>query len=446
MEIPIEKNDEYIVDIIDYGTDGEGIAKVKGYTIFVSDGLRGERCKIHVTKVLKSYAYAKNIKTIEKSKYRADVDCCTYKRCGGCSLRHIKYDETLRIKKEKVQNIAKKILGKEIKVEETVGMKYPYYYRNKTIYPISSNRQVGFFSNRTHNVIPINECKIQTKISQDIAKYIVQNYQETIYDEKTRCGILRNIMVREAFGTKEIMVVLVQTNDSIALNIEKLVLKYPQIKTIVINVNKENTNVVLAKQNIILWGDGYITDKLGDYYFKISPNSFYQINPIQTEKIYKYAITQAELKKNDVLCDLYCGIGTIGIFASKYVKEVYGIEIVHSAVENANENAKRNNVKNIEFIEGDVEYAFDKLLKKSIKPNAIIVDPPRKGLDTTTIRNLCRLRLDKVVYVSCNPATLMRDLKELSSTYEINNIKPFDNFCYTSHVECCAVMELKSNL
>lgn len=443
MEIPIKKNEEYIVKIIDYGTDGEGIAKIEGFTIFINNAIKGEKCIIHITKVLKSYAYAKIVEILKESEYRIQPDCNTYKKCGGCSLRHIKYEKTLTIKREKVLNLVKKTFNKDINVEEIVGMDSPYFYRNKTIYPISPNREIGFYSNRTHNVIPIDECKIQTKISQEIAKYIVQNYKFTIYNEETRKGLLRNIMIREAFATKEIMVVLVQTEKTIGIDIEKLVAHFPRIKTIVININKENTNVVLSKQNLVVFGDGYIIDKLGDYYFKISTNSFYQVNPIQTEKIYNYAVEQANLKKNDILCDLYCGIGTIGIFASKYVKKVYGIEIVHSAIENANENAKINSTKNIEFIEGDVEYAFEKLLLNNIKPNVIIVDPPRKGLDQTTIKNLCNLKLDKIIYVSCNPATLMRDLKELSTIYEIHSIKPFDNFCYTSHVECVAVLNLK---
>ena len=348
-------------------------------------------------------------------------------------------------------------------------MEKPFYYRNKAIYPISQDKKVGIYASRSHNVVPIKKCKIQTIQSQEIAKYIIENWEDTIYDEKTGKGLLRNIMIRESFTTGEVMCVLVQNGtENLRINakspnleynlinsslINNLVKKFPEIKTIVINVNKKNTNVVLSSDNIVVYGSGYITDVLGGYKFRISPNSFYQVNPIQTEKIYKMAIEKANLNENDVMCDLYCGIGTIGIFASKYVKKVYGIEIVPQAIMDAKENAKINNIKNIEFIEGNVENAFDKLLnnkngKNEIsnndKPNAVIVDPPRKGLDSTTIQNLKKLKLEKLVYVSCNPATLVRDLKALSEVYEIKEAIPIDNFCFSSHVETIATLKLKN--
>lgn len=438
----LSKNDEYVVDIIDYGADGEGIAKINGYTVFVIGALKGERCKIHITKVLSSHGFAKVIEVIEKSSSRVNPDCSTFRRCGGCSLRHIKYKETLKIKQEKVQNLLNKMLKNKIRVDNVIGMDIPINYRNKAIFPINKEKQVGIFAKRSHEVIPISECMIQTINSQEIAKYIMENWKETIYDENTGKGLLRNIMVREGFSTKEIMCVLVQTQNK-EYDAKKLVDKFPNIKTIIININNENTNVILSNKNIVVYGDGYITDKLGNYEFKISANSFYQINPIQTEKLYNLAIQKAELQKEDIICDLYCGIGTIGIFASKNVKKVYGIEIVKEAIEDAKENAKINNINNIEFIEGDVEVAFDKLLKDNIKPNVIFVDPPRKGLDNQTIKNLCNLKLEKLIYVSCNPATLMRDLQKLEDVYDIKSITPVDNFCYTSHVECVAVLQLK---
>lgn len=463
QNLRIKKNDEFETDIIDYGSDGEGIAKIDGYTIFVKGALKGEKCKIHITKVLQTHAFANLTQIIKKSPNRKESDCATFPRCGGCTLRHINYEETLKIKQEKVQNLFDKSFKKgTIKVEQTVGMEKPFYYRNKAIYPISQDKKVGIYASRSHNVVPINECKIQTIQSQEIAKYIIENWKDTIYDEKTGKGLLRNIMIRESFTTGEVMCVLVQ-NGTENLNennqkfvdssfIENLIKKFPKIKTIVINVNKKNTNVVLSSDNIVVYGSGYITDVLGGYKFRISPNSFYQVNPIQTEKIYKMAIEKANLNENDVMCDLYCGIGTIGIFASKYVKKVYGIEIVPQAIMDAKENAKINNIKNIEFIEGNVEDAFDKLLNnknvkneisKNDKPNAVIVDPPRKGLDSTTIQNLKKLKLEKLVYVSCNPATLVRDLKDLSEVYEIKEVIPIDNFCFSSHVETISTLKLK---
>lgn len=439
----IKKNDEYIVEIIDYGANGEGIAKIDGYTIFIIGAMKGEVCKIHILKTLSSHAFAKIVEIIKKSESRVEADCTTYNRCGGCDLRHIKYEETLQIKKEKVQNLVNKMLDEKIVVNDTVGMENPLYYRNKAIFPISKDKKIGVFAKRSHNIIPISECKIQTKISQEIAKYIVENWKYTIYDEKTRQGLLRNIMIREGFATHEIMCVLVLSENK-KIDVSEIVEKFPEIKTIVANINTEDTNVVLGNDNVVLYGNGYIQDKLGDYIFKISPNSFYQVNPIQTEKIYNLAIKSAKLNKDDILCDLYCGIGTIGIFASKYVKKVYGIEIVDNAIKDAKENAKINNIQNIEFITGDVEKAFDKLLKDNIKPNVVIVDPPRKGLDEKTIENLINLKLERMVYVSCNPATLMRDLHKLEKTYDVMEITPVDNFCYSSHVEVCALLELKN--
>ena len=445
----VKKNDELIVDIIDYGANGEGIAKINGYTIFVLGALKGEKCKIHILKVLKTHAFAKVIQIIEKSSKRVEPDCSTFNKCGGCDLRHIAYSETLKIKQEKVQNLVNKMLKNKVKVNETVGMENPTFYRNKAIYPVTQDKKVGIFAKRSHNIIPTNECKIQSEISQEISKYILDNWKDSIYDEETGKGLLRNIMVREGFKTDEIMLVLVQNGEknvfetNSKLKIENVIKEFPKIKTIVINVNTEKTNVVLSRKNIIIYGDGTITDRLGDYEFKISPNSFYQVNPIQTEKLYNLAIEGAKLKKDDILCDLYCGIGTIGIFASKYVKKVYGVEIVEEAIKDAKQNAEINNVDNIEFIQGDVEVAFNKMLDNGVKPSVVIVDPPRKGLDSKTVQNLCDLKLDRLVYVSCNPATLMRDLQVLEDVYKIDSITPVDNFCYSSHIECVVVLEIK---
>ena len=445
----VKKNDELIVDIIDYGANGEGIAKINGYTIFVLGALKGEKCKIHILKVLKTHAFAKVIQIIEKSSKRVEPDCSTFNKCGGCDLRHIAYSETLKIKQEKVQNLVNKMLKNKVKVNETVGMENPTFYRNKAIYPVTQDKKVGIFAKRSHNIIPINECKIQTKISQEISKYILDNWKDSIYEEETGKGLLRNIMVREGFKTDEIMLVLVQNGEknvfetNSKLKIENVIKEFPKIETIVINVNTEKTNVVLSRKNIIVYGDGTIIDRLGDYEFKISPNSFYQVNPIQTEKLYNLAIEGAKLKKDDILCDLYCGIGTIGIFASKYVKKVYGVEIVEEAIKDAKQNAEINNVDNIEFIQGDVEVAFNKMLDNGVKPSVAIVDPPRKGLDSKTVQNLCNLKLDRLVYVSCNPATLMRDLQVLEDVYKIDSITPVDNFCYSSHIESVAVLEIK---
>ena len=455
--IPVEKNKEYEVEIVDNGYEGEGIAKIDDFTIFVNGTIKGEICKILIVKVNKSFAFGKLIKVIKKSENRVEADCITYKRCGGCNLRHIKYEETLKIKKEIVQNLINKNLNNKIDVNDVIGMENPYYYRNKLQYPVGKNKAgipvMGVFANRTHEIIPTKECLIQNKKAQEVANTIFSFIKENnipIYDEKTRKDGIRHIIVKIGVSTNEIMCVIVTSQNNIKnekelVNIIKN--KYSEVKTIVKNINNKNTNVILGDRNIILYGDGYILDKLDKYKFKISTKSFYQINPIQTEKLYKKAIEFANLDKEDVLCDLYCGIGTIGIFASNKVKKVYGIEIVEEAIEMAKENAKLNNVDNIEFIAGDVEVAFKKLLEEDeVKPTSIIVDPPRSGLDNITINKILETEVKKLIYVSCNPATMVRDIKLLEEKYVVKEIQPVDMFPYTSHVECVVAMTLRETL
>ena len=457
MSVSVEKNKEYIVDIIDNGYEGEGIAKIEDFTIFINGAIKNEKCRILIVKVNKSYAFGKLLEVINKSPNRIASDCKTYKRCGGCSLRHIKYEETLNIKKHIVQNLVDKSLVTKIQVKDVIGMEKPIYYRNKLQYPVGRDKNglpvMGVFANRTHEIIPVENCLIQNPAAEKVAKEIFRFIKEnniSVYDENSRKGLIRHIVVKIGLKTKEIMCIIVSNNEKIEKEdelIETIKGKFPQVKTIIKNINNKNTNVILGDKNIILYGDGYIYDKLGDFTFKISPMSFYQTNPIQTEILYNKAIEFAKLDKDDILCDLYCGIGTIGIFASNKVKKVYGIEIVEEAVGAAKENAKINNVNNIEFMVGDVEKAFKVLIdEKKIIPNAVIVDPPRRGLDNTTINKLNELELKKLVYISCNPATMVRDLKMLEEKYDIKEIQPIDMFPYTSHVECCTLLELKETI
>lgn len=455
-KIPVKKNETYIVDIVDNGFGGEGIAKIDGFTIFIPNAIKGEKCKILIVKVLSSQAYGKLIQIIEASENRVEVDCSTYQRCGGCDLRHMTYENTLKLKKETVQSLVNKNLKNKITVESTIGMDNPYNYRNKAQYPVGLNKEgmpdIGVFAQRTHTIIPIESCKIQTEVSQRIAKTILNFIREkniSVYNEEKQTGLFRHIVVKVGKYTNQVMCILVvnekKANNEIEHDIVKvLCAQYPEIKTIVKNINNENTNVILGKENINLYGDGYIEDKLGEYTFKISPMSFYQVNPVQAEILYNTAIEAASLSKDDVLFDLYCGIGTIGIFASKYVKQVYGIEIVPQAINDAVENARINNIKNAEFMVGDVEISFDELInKKNIVPTAIIVDPPRKGLDDKTIQNILKIKPEKLVYISCNPATMVRDLSKMEEIYNINRIQPVDMFPFTKHVECVAVLNLK---
>lgn len=449
----VVKNEKYVVDIIDNGFEGEGIAKIDGLTVFVPGSIKGEKCEILIVKVLASHAYGKIVNIIEKSENRKESDCATYKRCGGCSLRHMTYESTLKLKRQVVQNLVNKGLTKKVEVLETIGMENPYNYRNKAQYPVGLNSEgqpeVGVFAQRTHTIIPIQTCLIQTEISQKIAKTILNFVKEKniqVYNEENQKGLLRHIVIKVGKYTNQVMCILV-LNDSKFDQEQELVKllceKYPEIKTIVKNINNKNTNVILGKENINLYGNGYIEDKLGEYTFKISPMSFYQVNPVQAEILYTTAINQANLDKNDILFDLYCGIGTIGISASKYVNKVYGIEIVPQAIEDAKENAKINDVKNIEFICGDVEVAFDELInKEKIVPSAIIVDPPRKGLDNKTVENIAKIKPAKLVYISCNPATMVRDLAKLEEIYNIKTIQPVDMFPWTNGVESITILEV----
>ena len=454
--IPVKKNEEYVVEILDNGFGGEGIAKIEGFTIFIPNAIKGEKCEILIVKVLTSHAYGKILKIIQASPERVEVDCSTYKRCGGCDLRHMTYDNTLELKKNAVQSLVNKSLKQKVEAEKTIGMENPFYYRNKAQYPLGldkdGNPACGIFAQRTHTIIPIDKCFIQTEISQEIAKTILEFIKENnipVYNEENQTGLFRHIVVKVGKYTNEVMCILVINGKNFPKEeklVELLCNKYKNIRTIVKNINDKNTNVILGKENINLYGDGYIEDKLGDYTFKISPLSFYQINPVQAERLYNIAIESANLNKEDILFDLYCGIGTIGIFASKYVKKVYGIEIVEQAIKDAKENAKMNDIQNIDFIVGDVEQAFDELInKKNIISTAIIVDPPRKGLDDRTIENIIKVRPKRLVYISCNPATMVRDLAKLEDTYTITKIQPVDMFPYTKHVECVAVLTQKNH-
>lgn len=452
--MPVEKNQEYIVEIVDNGFEGEGIAKINNFTIFIPNALKGEKIKILVVKVLKSHAFGKILEILEASKYRTEVDCKTYKRCGGCDLRHIEYDETLKMKQNAVQSLVNKTLKNKIKVQETLGMEKPYYYRNKAQYPVGIGKDgkatIGVFANRTHEIITIQECLIQNKKSQELAKFIVDfinSNQISIYNEKEQKGLIRHIVTKVGIRTNEIMCVIVINGRKIPKEkelVDQILEKFPEVKTIIKNINTKNTNVVMGKENISLYGGGYINDILGEYEFKISPNSFYQVNPIQAEKLYELGVQAAHITKNDVVFDLYCGIGTISLFMAKYAKKVYGIEIVEDAVKDANINSKINNIKNTEFIAGDVEKVLDNLINvRNIIPDIIMVDPPRKGLDNKSIENILKIVPKKIIYISCNPATLVRDLSKLEGKYEILSIKPVDMFPFSKHIECVAVLQLK---
>lgn len=453
-EIPVKKNEEYIVEIIDYGYEGEGIAKIDNFTIFVHGAMKGEKVRILIVKVNSSHAFGKIVEIIEQSKVRKQSDCNTYKRCGGCNLRHMEYNETLNLKKETVQNLVNKTLEQKVIVKDTIGMEKPFHYRNKAQYPVGYNKNneivTGVYAARTHEIIELESCAIQMPISQKIAKFIINFMKEnqiSAYNEKTKEGAIRHIVVKVGIHTNEVMCVIVTNEKNIPKGnelVKSLKQNFPEIKTIVKNINQKDTNVIMGKEKQVLFGEGYIQDKLGDFTFNISPLSFYQINPLQTEKLYNIAIKATNLNKKDVALDLYCGIGTIGTFASPYVKQVYGIEIIEQAIEDAKKNAKLNGIENMQFYCGDVEKILENVLEKEKTiPNVIFVDPPRKGLDKHTIENILKIKPERLVYISCNPATLVRDLKEFEEIYEIKELQPVDMFPFTSHVETISVLNLK---
>jgi 23S rRNA (uracil1939-C5)-methyltransferase len=442
----LKKNEEYIVDIIDNGFQGEGIAKIDGITVFIDQAIKGEKIKIKILKVQTNFAYGKILEILQKSNNRIEEECTTYKRCGGCNLRHIKYEETLDIKKSVVENCMYKALKREVQVNGVIGMKNPLYYRNKLQYPVGTDKEqniiMGVYSSRTHNIIPTKECFIQNKECQIIANDIFEFVKEnniSAYNEETLKGTLRHIIIRIGVKTNEVLVTLVLNDNNFKREkelLEFLTEKHKNIKSIVKNFNTKNTNVILGDKTEVIYGDGYIYDILGEYKFKISPLSFYQVNPIQTEILYNTAINNvgvdAHIDPDDIALDLYCGIGTIGIFASKYFKKVYGVEIVEQAIEDAKHNAKINNIDNIEFFAGDVEKVLPKIIERdNIKPNVVFVDPPRKGLDKKTIGVLQELEPSKIIYISCNPATLARDISLLEEKYELKNLQPVDMFPFT---------------
>lgn len=451
----LKKNETYIVDIIDNGYQGEGIAKIDNFPIFIQGAIKGERIETKILKVLSNFAYGKITKILEESKQRTTAECEAYPKCGGCSLRHIKYDYTLKLKKATVENCLYKAFNKQIKVNDVIGMNNPLYYRNKLQYPVGldkdSNPVMGVYSERTHDIVSVKNCYIQNEkcneIANDIFEFIKQNHI-SVYNEKTLKGTVRHIIVRIGVKTDEILVTIVVNDDKFKKEkelVKYITTKHTNIKSIVKNFNTKNTNVILGNTNEVIYGSGYIYDILGSYKFKISPLSFYQVNPIQTEILYNTAINFANEEKNNqknnTALDLYCGIGTIGIFAAKNFKKVYGIEIVKQAIEDAKENAKINKIENIEFYDGDVEKVLPEILKNiNNKPETVFVDPPRKGLDNKTVEVLKNLSPEKIIYISCNPATLARDLKLLEEKYKLGEIQPVDMFPYTSHVECVVVL------
>ncbi len=459
----MNKNDRVIIKIEDIGVDGEGIGKIDGYTWFVKNALIGDIVEAVVTKVKKHYGYAKMLCIIEPSPDRVEPKCPVARQCGGCQVQELSYEAQLRFKTKKVRGNLERIGGfmpeflDEV-MEPICGMEdEPFYYRNKAQFPIGTDKNgkvvTGFYAGRTHQIIPNTECAIGSKENQEILSAIVDFMNEnhiSAYDEATGRGLMRHVLIRCGFRTGEILVCLVINGDKIPKS-EKLVDKLAQIEgmtSITYSKNCENTNVIMGKEIGVLWGQGYIADYIGDVKYQISPLSFFQVNPVQTEKLYGQALEYAGLTGKETVWDLYCGIGTISLFLAQNAQKVYGVEIVPQAIEDARNNAKINGLENAEFFVGKAEEVLPEYYRKHsgecdnemLFPDVIVVDPPRKGCDTTLLQTMVEMSPERIVYVSCDSATLARDLKYLCENgYEVKKVRPVDMFPMTVHVEvvCC---------
>ena len=450
----VVKNNEYILDIISVGYEGEGIAKIDGYPIFIEGAILGEKVKVLIVKAKKNYAYGKLLEVIEASEERIEPKCKVYKRCGGCTVQHMNYKKQLDYKFERVKDCISKIGGLDSSlVEYPIGMKEPERYRNKVQLPVGivkGELSIGFYAPRSHNIINLETCLIQDKVADKVAditrKWMIKyNISAASIDGVfNKNGLIRHVMIRKGFTTNEVMVVLVSTKKSVP-NIENFIEEIKNniegIKSIILNVNKENTNVILGQECITLWGKDTITDYIDNFKFNISPLSFFQVNPVQTEKLYSKALEYAGLTGEETVFDAYCGTGTITLFLSQKAKKVYGVEIIEPAIINARENAKINNIDNAEFFVGKSEEIIPELIEKGIVPEVIVVDPPRKGCDIKLLEAIGKAKPKRVVYVSCDPSTLARDLKILEEKgYKTEKVQPVDMFPHTSHVEVVTLL------
>ena len=452
----IRKNEIYKTEIIDLSSDGQGIGKVDNFTVFIEKTIPGDIVEIKILKTNKTYGYGKLIKIITSSVNRTTAKCEVFDKCGGCSLQYMDYETQLKHKKKIVADCLERIGGfKNINniIDQTIGMDNPYNYRNKAQFPVKENPlhnsiDIGFFSKRSHDIINLESCNISHQINDKIINifknFINKNIEKfPSYDEITHTGLIRHVFTRVGFFTGEIMVCIIINGDYFP-NCKELIAELSKINgmtSIMININKNKTNVIFGDKNINLWGQEYITDYINDKKFIISVNSFYQINPVQTQKLYNKVIEFAEVNENDICIDAYCGIGTISVIIAPYIKKVYGIEIIPQAVNDAIENAKINDIKNVEFITGKSEEIIPDLIKSGEKIDLLIVDPPRKGCDIKLIDCIINSKIKKLIYISCDPATLSRDLKLLTQeAYELKKVQPVDMFPHTMHVETVALL------
>lgn len=451
FRIPVIKNREYELNIDSLGINGEGIGRIDGFALFVERALPGERVRVKVLKVCKNYAYAKLLEVLSPSPARVAPPCPYFGRCGGCDLQHLSYSEQLEYKTKTVRDALVRIGGiKSPNVLQTIGMDNPWRYRNKGQFPVAGEKgseAVGLYASASHRIIDIDSCLIQHEVSDSIIavfKDFMKRYGVPAYDEVTQRGIIRHIVSKIAFSTGEVMVIAVTNTDKLTLSDELVAMlreQIPGLKSVVQNVNTESTNVVLGSRNKLLWGESFITDMIDNLSFRISPLSFFQVNPVQTKILYDKALQYAGLDGTQTVLDLFCGIGTISLFLARRAKFVYGVEEVLQAVKDAEVNAKLNGISNVRFICGDAKVVFDKM-PADTKIDVVVVDPPRKGCEPELLDGILKLSPARVVYVSCNPATLARDLKHLAQGgYELIEAQPVDMFAHTGHVESVVLIQ-----
>ena len=447
-----KKNTVVTVDITDMGQDGEGIGKVEGYTLFVKDAVIGDRVQVKVMKAKKSYGYARLLEILIPSPDRVDPRCPCARQCGGCQIQALSYASQLKFKEEKVRSCLERIGGFErIPLQPIIGMESPYRYRNKAQFPIGRGKDgrpvAGFYAGRTHTIIPQEDCVLGIRENQSILEVILgfmEEYSIPAYREEDGTGLVRHVLIRSGFATRELMVCLV-TNGETLPKAQVLVERLKDIAgiaSISLNINTARTNVILGDRVEVLWGKPYIEDVLDGVRYQISPLSFYQVNPIQTRELYRKALQYAGLHGTETVWDLYCGIGTISLFLAGQAGHVYGVEIVPPAIEDARKNAQLNGIENAEFFVGKAEEVLPrKYQEEQISADVIVVDPPRKGCDSAVLETMLQIRPKRIVYISCDPATLARDLKILcQGRYKLQKVQPVDMFPHTTHVETVCLL------
>ena len=446
------KNDIVTLEIVDCGTDGEGIGKADGFTVFVKDAVIGDTIMAKIMKAKKNYGYGRLMEILKPSPYRVEPVCLSARQCGGCQLQAVSYEEQKVFKEKKLRGHLERIGGfTEFPMEPLIGMDDPYHYRNKAQFPVGRNKEgrivTGFYAGRTHAIIENRDCALGIPQNKDVLDRVIahmEKYNIAPYDEATGKGLVRHIFVRYGFFTGELMVCLIINGQDLPHQrelVEKLC-EIPGMTSISLNMNKKRSNVILGDKVKTIWGEDYITDKIGDISYEISPLSFFQVNPKQTWKLYSKALEYADLHGEETVWDLYCGIGTISLFLAQKAKFVRGVEIVPAAIEDAKRNAQINHIENVEFFVGKAEEVLPREYEKNgVYADVIVVDPPRKGCDEMLLKTILKMQPKRVVYVSCDSATLARDLRFLCDNgYELKKVCGVDQFPQTVHVETVVLL------